>query len=50
MVLENLAAGLSDAEILDSHPSLCADDIRAAVAYAAYLARERIIEFGSAGG
>ena len=41
VVLDNLAAGLSAAEILRSYPSLAAADILAAVAYAAELARER---------
>lgn len=43
VVLDNLAAGVSTAEILQSYPSLSAEDIQAAIAYAAELARERII-------
>jgi uncharacterized protein (DUF433 family) len=43
VVLDNLALGLSMEEILRSYPSLAADDIQAAVAYAADLARERTI-------
>jgi uncharacterized protein (DUF433 family) len=42
-VLDNLAAGLLEDEILRSYPSLVAEDIRAAVAYAAELARERMV-------
>ena len=42
-ILDNLAAGLGDAEIMKSYPSVGPDDIRAAVAYAAELARERIV-------
>jgi uncharacterized protein (DUF433 family) len=42
-ILDNLAGGLEAAEILKSYPSLTADDIRAAVAYAAELARERTV-------
>lgn len=43
VVLDNLAAGLSSKEILVSYPSLTAEDIQAAVAYAADLAREQIV-------
>ncbi len=43
VVLENLAAGLSADEILASYPSLNAESIRAAMAYAAALARERLV-------
>jgi uncharacterized protein (DUF433 family) len=43
VILDNLAAGLRGDEIITSYPSLGADDISAAVAYAADLARERVI-------
>jgi uncharacterized protein (DUF433 family) len=43
VVLDNLAAGLSPAEIVRSYPSLQPKDIGAAMAYAAELARERIV-------
>ena len=43
VVLDNLAAGLSSDEIIESYPSLKPDDIQAAVAYAAELARERVM-------
>lgn len=43
VILDNLAAGLSSEEILDSYPSLTRPAIQAAVAYAAELARERIV-------
>jgi uncharacterized protein (DUF433 family) len=43
VVLDNLAAGLTPAEIMRSYPSLQLDDIAAAMAYAAELARERVI-------
>jgi uncharacterized protein (DUF433 family) len=42
-ILDNLAEGISRDEILKSFPSLSAEDIQAAVAYAAELARERIV-------
>lgn len=37
VILDNLAAGLSDEEILTSYPSLSEESIRAAIAYAADL-------------
>ena len=43
VVLDNLAAGLSVAEVLKSYPSLTEQTIHAAVAYAAELARERVL-------
>jgi len=39
VVLDNLAAGLQVDEVLESYPSLTAEDVHAAVAYAAELAR-----------
>ena len=43
VVLDNLAAGLSIEDILNSYPSLKRDSILAAISYAADLARERIV-------
>lgn len=43
VVLDNLAAGESPQTILDEYPSLEAAHIAAALAYAAELARERIL-------
>jgi uncharacterized protein (DUF433 family) len=43
VVLDNLAAGLSPTEIVRSYPSLQPDDVAAAMAYAAELARERVV-------
>lgn len=43
VILDNLAAGTDSASILESYPSLDAHLIRAAMAYAADLARERTI-------
>jgi len=43
IVLDNLAAGVSEEEILKSYPSLTRRDIQAAIAYAAELTRERLI-------
>ena len=41
IVLDNLAAGIPEAELLAVYPSLTAQDIQAALIYAADLARER---------
>jgi uncharacterized protein (DUF433 family) len=43
VVLDNLAAGVDRADILSSYPSLADADIQASIAYAAELARERIV-------
>jgi uncharacterized protein (DUF433 family) len=43
VILDNLAAGVSEGEILQNYPALRSDDIRAALAYAALLAREEIV-------
>ena len=43
VVLDNLAAGLSAEEIVKSYPSLTREAIQAAIAYAAELARERVL-------
>ena len=42
-VLDNLASGLGPDEITRSYPSLTRESIRAAVCYAAELAKERVI-------
>jgi len=44
VILDNLAADISIDEILSSYPSLTKEDIQAAIAYAAELTRERIID------
>jgi uncharacterized protein (DUF433 family) len=43
VVLDNLAAGLSTAEVVRSHPSLSREAVQAAITYAAELARERVV-------
>ena len=47
VVLDNLAAGLEMDEILRSYPSLTATDVHAAMAYAADLARQRMVPLGA---
>jgi uncharacterized protein (DUF433 family) len=43
VILDNLAAGKTEAEIRMNYPALQAEDVRAALAYAAVLAREDVI-------
>ncbi len=43
LILDNLAADLTAEEIISSYPTLSLQDIHAAIAYAAELARERIV-------
>ncbi|WP_409945774.1 DUF433 domain-containing protein [Rubrivirga sp. S365] len=43
VVLDNLAAGLSSDEITRSYPTVSAEAVRAALAYAADLAGERVV-------
>jgi uncharacterized protein (DUF433 family) len=43
-VLDNLAADLNAEQILKEYPSLSLDSIRAALAYASDLAKDRLIE------
>jgi uncharacterized protein (DUF433 family) len=46
VVLDNLADGESETSILASYPSLTHEDVQAAIAYAAELARERFVPHG----
>jgi uncharacterized protein (DUF433 family) len=43
VILDNLAAGLTDAEVVTSCPSPSREAIQAAIMYAVELARERIV-------
>jgi uncharacterized protein (DUF433 family) len=43
VILDNLAEGVSEMEILKSYPSLTIEDIKAAIAYAAELSREKLV-------
>ena len=43
VILDNLATGINEEEILKSYPSLTPRDIQAAIAYAAELTRERLV-------
>lgn len=44
LILDNLAEGISGQKLLDEYPQLTAEDIRAAIAYGAEMARERFID------
>jgi uncharacterized protein (DUF433 family) len=48
LILDFLASGESEAQILAAYPQLQAVDIRAALAYAAEVTRERIVPVPSA--
>jgi len=43
VILDNLANDVDQEEILKSYPSLTLDDVKAAIAYAAELSRERLV-------
>ena len=43
VILDNLADNVDEQTILKNYPSLNPDDIRAAIAYAAELTRERFV-------
>ena len=43
LVLDLLASGMSEAELLTEYPSLLHDDVLAAIAYGAEAARERMV-------
>lgn len=43
LIVDNLAEGVSETELLEAYPQLRIEDIRAALAYAAEMTRERLI-------
>jgi len=47
VILDNLAEGVTEAEILKSYPSLKPEDVKAAISYAAELSRERLVSFSA---
>jgi uncharacterized protein (DUF433 family) len=47
IILDNLAVGIGQDEILRSYPSLTPADLQAAIGYAAELARERVVLVGA---
>lgn len=44
LILDNLAEGVGEKELLEEYSQLTPDDIRAAIAYGAEMARERFVE------
>ena len=44
VILDNVAAGSSTTEIIKNYPSITPEAIQAAIAYAAELARERVVD------
>jgi len=49
LVLDFLASGESEADILAAYPHLKSEDIRACIAYGAEVARERILPIPASG-
>ena len=47
LIVDNIAAGVPEDEILSAYPSLAEEDIRAALAYAAELTHDRYISLSS---
>jgi uncharacterized protein (DUF433 family) len=47
LIIDNLAAGVPEEEILAAYPSLTKEDIRAALAYAAELTHDRYVALAS---
>ena len=43
LIVDNLAEGIGEAELLEEYPQLKPEDIRAALCFAAEMTRERII-------
>ncbi len=43
LIVDNLSEGVSEDELLAAYPSLCREDIRAALAFAAEMTRDRVI-------
>jgi len=47
LLLDCLAAGTSEAKLLEEYPQLTHEDILAAIAYGAEAARERVVPIGN---
>ena len=43
LILDNLAEGMTEKELLENYPGLKHEDIRAAIAYGAEMSRERYV-------
>lgn len=44
LILDLLASGIGEADVIEEYPQLTREDIRAAIAYGAEMARERYVE------
>ena len=44
LIVDNLASGSTEKEIIEAYPSLTKEDIKAALAYAAEMVRERYVD------
>ena len=44
LIVDNLASGSTEEEIIEAYPLLTKEDIKAALAYAAEMARERYVD------
>lgn len=44
LIVDNLAFGSTEGEVLEAYPSLTREDIKAALAYAAEMTRERHVD------
>ncbi len=44
LIVDNLASGSTEEEILEAYPSLTGEDIKAALAFAAEMARKRYVD------
>ncbi|HYO23654.1 MAG TPA: DUF433 domain-containing protein [Lacipirellulaceae bacterium] len=49
LVLDLLASGWTEQEVLQNYPGIEADDIRACIAYGAEMSRERYVDIGAPG-
>ena len=47
VILDNLAAGMSAQEVAESYPPVSTEAVKAALQYAAELAKERIVPLGA---
>jgi uncharacterized protein (DUF433 family) len=50
LLVDNLAEGVSEEELLQAYPQLTHDDLRAALSYAAEMTRERVLPIAAEGG
>ncbi len=50
LIVDNLAEGVSEEELLRAYPQLTHDDIRAALAFAAEMTRERVLPIAAEAG